>query len=542
MDALNSVRTDRKENQLYYYKPASERVYDVHRSTRRITGVGGGNGSSKTESCLVELLIHATGVVPFSLRDIGIDWKRKLRGPIQARMVCENLTTVLQPIILPKMRWSHWTGLDEQGGERGHWGWIPRACLRDGQWDRSWSEKNRMLTLYYRDPEDFNTILGESTIQFMSYDQDPSDFESGDLHLVMLDEPPPLRIFRANEARTMRVAGRILMAMTWPDDPSINCDYIFDEIYEPAKQGSKQIDWIEISTLENRYLNQESIKAQSERWDDRMRAVRIFGRPIRFSNRIHREFTDTQDWYCFQCGETCIEHEGRCFKCRGDDIVQFCHVQDFELDPSWPIIWCLDPHPRKPHMSAYFAIDPENEIWQLAELECAGSPSDMKNMCDQFEADFRLNVKQRLMDPRMGNSPSSAKQREATWQDEFNQAGLPCELADPSDVGRGLVDEYLKPDPDTRRPRIHIHPRCKNTILQFKRFMWDDWRLSDDRDIKQVAKQKYDDYPALYRYLLNSRPNFRGLAFGYRTIRATRTYRKPRGRPESWPRTRLTYE
>lgn len=539
---LNVQRADRKEAQLYYYKPASERVYDVHRSRARLTGVGGGNGSSKTESCLVELLIHCTGVVPFALRDIGIDWKKKLRGPIQARVVCENLTTVLQPIILPKLRWSHWTGLDEAGGDKGHWGWIPRACLRDGEWDRSWSEKSRMLRLYYRNPDDFSEIVGESTIQFMSYDQDPADFESGDLHLVLLDEPPPLRIFRANEARTMRVAGRILMAMTWPDDPSINCDYIFDEVYEPARAGHEQIDWIEISTLENRFLNQDSIRAQSEKWDDRMRAVRIHGRPIRFSNRIHPMFTDVEDWFCFACGEIATEDEGRCWKCKSDDLVRFNHVEEFEVEQSWPVIWVVDPHPRKPHMSAYFVIEPDGDLSQIAELERDGSPSDLKILCDELEGEFHLNVRQRLMDPRMGSSPANARRREATWQDEFRDAGLPCELADPSDVGRELVNEYLRPDRDTRRPRIRVHPRCAKTILQFKRYMWADWKLSDDRDMKQTPKQKYDDYPAIYRYLLNSRPSFHGLAYGYKAIRTTRTWQNDRRRrPSSWPRTRLEY-
>lgn len=524
IQALTLQKIDRKEHQLFYYVPASERVYDFHRSTARVTGIGGGNGSSKTESAIVETLIHCTGVVPHSLQNIGIDWSKKLRGPIQARMVIENLTTVLEPIILKKLQWFHWTGLDVPGGEKGHWGWIPRACLIDGAWDRSWSAKSRMLRLLYRNPENFEEVIGESSLQFMSFDQDPSDFESGDLHIVHLDEPPPESIFRANEARTMRVAGRILMSMTWPDDPALNVDWIFDEIYEPSRPGplrNPEIDWIEISTLENRYLNQDSIRAQANKWSERMRAVRIEGRPIRFSNRVHPLFADNPEDYCFACGTNAVLVEGRCLKCGGTDVVNYCHVETFEHSRGWPVYWIIDPHPRKPHMSAYIAVDPDNELWQIAELECKKDPSEMRGMCEQMEREFGLVVRARLMDPKMGASPSGAS-REITWLDEFARAGLACEPADNADVGRGLVDEYLAPDPDTRRPRMHIHARCPRTVLQFKRFMWDDWKQGADRDQKQQTKKKYDDYPAIWRYLMNARPNYDALVRGYAAIRAVR--------------------
>ena len=528
LQTLTMQQVDRKEHQLFYYQPASPSVLDIHRSRSRKTCVGAGNGASKTESCLVEMLIHCTGVVPFSLKNVGIDWSKKLRGPIQARIVVENITTVLHPIILKKMQWFHWTGLDVPGGAKGHWGWIPRQCLIDGDWSRSWSEKTRMLRVLYRNPDNFEEVLGESSIQCMSYDQDPKDFESGDLHFVHLDEPPSERIFRANEARTMRVNGRMLLSFTWPDDPSINVDWIFDDLYEPSRPGpakSTQVDWVELSTLKNQFLDLESVQAQANTWSDRMRAVRIEGKPIRFSNRVHELFTDTESDFCFQCGETAIVVTDRCLKCGSDDFVKFNHVEEFEHVPAWPVLWILDPHPRKPHMSAYITVTPEGELWQVAELECDGDPSEMRLLCDEMEREFRLSVRSRLMDPKMGASPSGAK-RDRTWIDEFASAGLVCEPADNSDVGRGLVDEYLRPDADTRRPRIKIHPRCAGTILQMKRFMWDDWKMGADKDQKQQVKRKYDDYPAIWRYCMNARPNFDSLARGFRAVR---TVNRPNG-------------
>jgi hypothetical protein len=162
------------------------------------------HNSSKTEACLAEMVMCMTGQIPISLQD-EIKPKDKLRGPINCRIVCESLTTVLHPIILPKLQWWKWTGVDQPGGEKGHWGWIPRDCLIGGDWSKSWSEKYRMLRVLYRDPLQQNRVIGESTLQCMSRDQDASDFASGDYHMILHDEPPTHAIWRENQARTMRV-------------------------------------------------------------------------------------------------------------------------------------------------------------------------------------------------------------------------------------------------------------------------------------------------------------------------------------------------
>ena len=109
---------DRQENQLRYYKPVSPLARQVHTSTCKTLGIGGGNGSSKTDSALAELVIRATGQIPLSLIN---DYPReKLRGPVACRVVCESLTTTLVPIILPKLQYYKWSGVDRPGGVRGH--------------------------------------------------------------------------------------------------------------------------------------------------------------------------------------------------------------------------------------------------------------------------------------------------------------------------------------------------------------------------------------------------------------------------------------
>ena len=520
---LTLQETDRKENAIAYYKPVSDLAKQIHLSTAKVVGAGGGNGSSKTETCLVDMIMCATGQVPDSLKaEIAAD---KLRGPINCRIVCESLTTVLEPIILPKLQWWRWTGVDQPGGEKGHWGWVPRDCLIGGDWNKSWSAKLRMLTLLYRDPKQQNRVTGHSTLQCMSVDQDASDFASGDYHKILHDEPPTHAIWRENQARTMRVDGQMMLAMTWPDDPSIPVDWLFDEVYEPATGANKNpnIDWFNLFTTDNPYLNQDAVSVQAEAWSDEVRQVRIYGQPIRFGNRVHRLFTDQTLTWCFPCGRTTSPVDGKCSQCSSSTLTQFNHVGDYQPNPSWPTVWLLDPHPRKPHMFSWWQVSPSDDLFQIAEGECDGDPTDVAIVCDEMEHRLGIVVTRRYIDPNMGRSPASAR-RGVTWQDEFEAAGLRCDLADDSDVGRKRIDEYLKPDERTLTPRMHWDAvRNPKTIQQMKRYVWDDYRKNLEKAQKQVPKDKNDDYPTLAKYLLNADPTFTFMQRGSPFIRRSRS-------------------
>lgn len=513
---------DRRENQIFYYQPASQRAMAIHRSTARVIGTGGGNGSGKTETHLVECIALATGCLPQDPK-IRPHILKKFRGPIAVRVVIENLTTVLENIILKKLQWDQWTGLPPAGGPQGHWGWVPRSCLIAGEWRKSWSMKNRTLTVLCRDPDNPDKVLGKSTIQFMSHEQDASDFASGDYHEILLDEPPKYAIYRECQARTMRVAGRIRLAMTWPDDPSIPVDWIFDEVYERGTEGPNKWDdyeWCDLYTTENANLDQEAIAKQMKSWSKAQNSVRIYGQPIRFSNRIHPLFTDIRLTWSFPLGETIVPLEGRCPQTGSKEIAEFCHVQAFEPDPVWPTIFLLDPHPRKPHMWLWAQIDPSDDIWIIDEGALDGSPKEVAEEVFAVEDRRGFQMAMRVIDPNMGRTPSSARDRGKTWQEEFDEVDLACLLADDSDVGRSRINEYLQPDRFTHRPRLIVHERCVQTIEQFKRYCWDDWKHKDEKDLKQVPKAKYDDYPTLVKYLMNMDPTFAFLHNGAPVMRS----------------------
>jgi hypothetical protein len=344
----------------------------------------------------------------------------------------------------------------------------------------------------------------------MSFDQDPSDFASGNFHFILHDEPPNKAIWQENEARTMRVNGRMFLAMTWSSDPGITQDWIADEIQERADSGHTDVRYWTLFTTDNANLDQDAIAAQASKWDENTRRVRLLGGRLQATNRIHPLFTDQDPHWCFGCLEQVATQDEICPLCGGGDVVRFTHVQDFDHDSRWPCVYALDPHPRKPHCMAWYQIDPVDDWWQVAELEVDADPVDLREAVEKVERDMKLEVSRRIIDPNMGKQSASAK-RNTTWQGAFAEAGLYTDLADDSDVGRTRVNEYLKPDPSTHKPRFVVHERCKKTIYQMKRYQWDDHKMNLDRAQKQTPKEKNDDFPTLAKYLANTNPDFRFL-------------------------------
>ncbi len=319
----------------------------------------------------------------------------------------------------------------------------------------------------------------------------------------------------------MRVGGIMWLAMTWPDDPGFQIDWAYDQLYEPGLPGPEKnpdVDWFELHTTDNPHLDQDAVAIQARQWSDEIKAVRLLGRTIRFSNRIHPLFTDQPNWWCFDCKKAVLpKKNGACPACKGKLVREYNHVRDFE-STALPTIFLLDPHPRKPHMMLWAQVDTWDDIWVIAELEVEGEPEDVALAVAEMERNLGLDIAYRLGDPNMLRSPAG-KTRGIRWEDEFALVGLAINLGDTSDTGRTRLNEYLKPDPDRLGPRIHIHPRCDKLIKQLKRYVWGEYKQHVDRDVKQTPKEKDDDGPTLLKYLMNYGPTFRLLRGGPQIIR-----------------------
>jgi len=506
---LDVQAQDRKEFALYYYEPTNKEIARIHDLTCGTIGIFGGNGSGKTEHALVEGIIRCTGIIPEYLQ--ATYPREKLRGPINMRVVCESLTTVLEPIILPKLQYFCWSGLAPQDGPRGHWGWIPRHCLINGDWKKSYNTRLRMLSVLYRNP-DTDKVEGISKIQFMSYDQDSSDFASGDVQYCLHDEPPKYSIWKENRARVMRggKGSTLLVSMTWPDNPALPVDWIFDEVYDkgmPGKLKDPDVEVINIFSTNNKHLDQDEIAKRAAQMTATERNTRIYGLPIRFSNRIHPDFTDQPKYWCFECGKIVLPtSQDTCGDCGSESVSAYSNVESLVPNKHYPCVCLLDPHPRKPHMLTWVQVTPNEDYEVLRTVQVEGGAQAVKDKVLEIEEEMQHLSVTRLMDPNMGGSPSGAV-REVTWQDEFDGVGLRFDLADDSGVGRARLNDFIKPDPYFKRPRFRVDPSCEDAIFQMKRYVWKDPKDQEGKDQSQEPLRVHDDFPTLFKYLMNYLPS-----------------------------------
>ena len=514
-DEVQAARVATQQGQqLRLYEPAHGEARKMHLSTAREIVCRGGNRSAKSDSVLAELAIQLTGIVPYCLeREYPAV---KLRVPIRARLVCTDFTTAWEPVLKPKLQWNRWNGAEEPGSPRGHWGWIPRESLRRGSWEDSWSEKYRTLTL-----------VNGSTLQVMSYKQDVGDFSGASMHVVVHDEGPPEAIYRENRMRTMDVVGRCYIAYTPPDDERASWDaaWIYDDLCLKGRPGpgkDPEIDAYEFWTEHNRTLRAEDIVAVMKGLTPAQRLVRLRGESMHLSGRIYPLFTEREAWWCRECSATTLVVDGACGACQHGKVVAFCHVvEPFEVPEAWPVVYVLDPHPRKPHAMAWYALDPSDDVWQVGELEVEGGPLEVREQVTAREAIEGWHVVTRVIDPNMGASPAGA-QRHVTWRDEFDRVGLRCLLADDTrDTARSRIREWLKPDARTGAPRFRVVDTCRRTIFQFERYTWGEFsRYSGtERNPKPQPRDLHDDFPSLVGYFANMGATFRGLREGMQPLR-----------------------
>jgi phage terminase large subunit-like protein len=491
------------ENQLVYYQPVSSKAESIHASTGHTVGAFGGKGSSKTDTMLAELCIQATGVIPDALADIYPKEKCKPQGKF--RVIVESAKTTLYPIILPKLQWWRWDGVDEPGGARGHWGWLPKHCLLEGDWSKSWNDKLGILTL-----------AGGATIQFMSYGQDAEDFASGAFHAIFHDEPPKHAIWRESVARVGRYNGRLYLSMTPPDEAGIPVAWIFDDIYERGQENSPMkregYHCVNLFAMENRFIDTEAALMRAEQLPYEQRQVYLYGKFVHLTGLIHPSFTDIEQSWCFSCKQKAEIIDGNCGRCGTDNTQYFSHVSDFEYNSNWPVIQILDPHPRKPHMMIWVAVTPYDEYLQIAEAKVDGECREVAEKAFEIESIYNMDVKMRIIDPNMGQQPSTSGTRQVSWIEDFREAGLDCILGDDNfEVGRTRINSYLAVDAATRKTRLTIHPRCPDTIYQFKRYVYDEYAKYSEKESKQTPKPKDDDFPTMWRYCLNQNMDFSSL-------------------------------
>ena len=515
------IRRDAQANPLVYYRVVNPNALRLHTSRAPRIGIQGGNKGGKTGTLLAELAIQMTGVIPRSLQAV---YPREKAGRARrVRLIVTSLTSAWDINLKRKLQFFEWNGRPNGAGlvgdpATGHYGWIPQRFLLNGDWNQSWSEKHRVLTL-----------VGGQTLQVMSHDQSLQDFNQGSFDLIVFDELPPEDLYRSQQLRVLETGGQILIGGTPSDERAVavSAAWFFDQILAPglAQSAPDEVDAIVLWTEQNRTLDQANIDFVAKGLTEEQRRARLHGEAIYLGGLIFPGFTIAPKTWCFRCGQVVRPSGGACPACGARDLTGYSHVWDegdlaWPGPRDWPVVFYMDPHQSKPTSCAWYKVDPHDAWWQVLEAEVAGDAETVKDTCERLERDAGFDVVWRKGDPKItAQTNQFAKEYQGerfTIRRAFEEVGFDFLEANTNfTVARERLEQAFIPNPHTRAPRFRVHrDRCPKTAYQFTHFTWLETKSPTGKD---QPGRHHSDFPACARYLAMDDPGWRDLQRWART-------------------------
>jgi phage terminase large subunit-like protein len=410
---------------------------EVFRSTARTRLVMGGNRSGKTEVGAADTCHMFKGTHPY----------RQNVVPIKIKILATDFPNALRNTIIPKVE-----------------KFLPKSFITR----REHNQQGVVSKL---------VGVNESVIDFMSYDQEVTKFESFDADLAWFDEPPPEVIYKAVRRGLIDREGAMLFTMTPLYEP-----WIYHTLWVPAEAGDlKDTQTFLLPTASNPYIKASEIEAIKEIYSAEEQEVRLYGQFKMLSGLIYKIFTKPT------------------------------HVVPYRDWPRhWPVWMCLDPHIRKPHAVTWMGVTPEERKVILDELAFDGSIKELAPRILGMEARGGYRIVDRLVDTSI-----NAIDREDNLR-HLTDAGIRCRFPRKQDsVLPGIEDvrSALTPRPDPNVPGSAAYPslvvreNCVKTIRQFMSYIWDE-PTSTSRHDREAPVKKEDDYMDNVRYLISVKPRF----------------------------------
>lgn len=350
--------------------------------------------------------------------------------------------------------------------------WIPRSALaHDGKnkaeaWDNSYDPKYHILQL-----------KGGSTIDFMSYDQDSSKSESVDLDLVWADEQMPERVFTAVMARLITRNGKFIMGVTPLYDISWAMKFL-DNV-------DPQVEVFHFDIYDNPYNSPEAIKDFEASIPEHEKEARLHGRFLELQGLVYKELR--RDIHMVEPGE---------------------------IKSTYPVIFAMDPHPRKATVMTWAYITPKDDVIFFDELEMKGTARDIAQAIRMKEKEHKAPTTYRIIDPAAKAQGSNIAFETDTLR-EFEREDMRFSLADNSEAGYSITHEYLSFDPklplsSMNRPRCFFTKDVQKTWFGMTHLLWDEWSFKNTlKDEKERIRDYKKDFPDCVRYTLALRPTTR---------------------------------
>ncbi len=377
------------------YKPHQKQL-KFHSSNKMGRLYIGGNRSGKTVGGVVEDIWWLLGRHPY---------KQTPRPPIHGRIVTVDYENGWELIIKPELL-----------------RWLPVSELKNGSWEDSWSEKNKLLTL-----------ANGSKLDIMSYQQLTEKHAGTSRHFVHFDEEPPNTIFNENKMRLLDVRGHWWITMT----PVEGMTWTHDTLYENSKDGNNPlIDVIEVRMEENPYISEEAVEEYLEGMSEDDKRARRQGQYVQVGGLVLRSFD-----YGFHI------------------------IPEFIPPKEWLWVRSLDHGFNNPTAWLYHAIAPDGRIFTFfehyrRELTIEEHTRILKEYDKNFGKRPEMNVGDPAIRQRMANTGKSVLQ-------EYAKLGIRIKPTN-NDVKIG-IDQLNK---HLRSGNWFITENCRNLIWEIRRYKW----------------------------------------------------------------------
>jgi phage terminase large subunit-like protein len=419
------------------YVPHEKQV-DFHSSGAHGRLFIGGNRSGKTVGGATEAVWTAQGNHPYK--------RLKWEPPVKLRVVTVDFIQGLNQIVLPEIK-----------------KWIPPSALKNGSWEDSYSKADRELTLE-----------NNSTIEFMSYEQELEKFAGTSRHGIWFDEEPPYDIWVECKLRLVDTFGDWWITMT----PVEGMTWTYDEIY--SKFGvDPNIFVVEVDMDDNPHLSEESKDVVLSGLTEDEVAARKHGQYVRRGGLIYKEFDPNM------------------------------HVIDPMSPPKgWLRFNMMDHGTTNPTAWLWGAVDNQGRIliydeWYKGDLIVAQHALKVheKNIIHGYPS---YNVG----DPSIVNKDPITG---TSIQIEYMENGIPIIPANNS-VLPGIdrvKKKLLGLGPNRQDKQLFVTRNCTNLIWEMRRYAWAVWehkRTERDRNKKEEPRKKDDHACDALRYGVASRP------------------------------------
>lgn len=309
------------------------------------------------------------------------------------------------------------------------------------------------------------------TIDIMSYDQDPKEFESITLGLVWLDEPPPETIYKACVSR-LRRGGLMFITAT----PLTGSAWIYDEIvtnkdHEVGRRFYIEAD-VESACEEHGtrgFLRHRDIENMISQYSEDEKQARIYGK---FQHLVGLVFK---------------QYSRKVHVIRPFDI----NLRDYT------VIQALDPHPRTPDAVIWIAIDRHGQKFVIDELwlKCQGGSKELAERI--WRKDQQYRVARRLADPSafiedQHTGRSLISRLESFYPFNYLE-GTKARTASDRRIGDAL-DYQMIGDEFIVTPEMYIFDTCNRTTFEMEHYRWDEYtgKAVDKHNQKQKPVDKDD--------------------------------------------------